>query len=163
MSKTLHVKRALLSTVFLTIIFIVSTSSSLRPSFQTINDVAWLIGKWERTNVKVGTKAFEYWEKESESSLRGIGFSMRGADTTFVEKLKIEQREGTFYYVADVRENTEPIYFKFTKLSEYGFISENPEHDFPKMISYELRDGQMTATISDGGDKKASFIFKKMD
>lgn len=156
-------KRALLSTVFLSIIFIVSTSSSLRQSFQTINDVEWLIGKWERTNVKVGTKAFEYWKKESESSLRGIGFSMRGADTTFVEKLRIEQREGTLYYVADVRENTEPIYFKFTKLSEYGFISENPEHDFPKMISYELRGGQMTATISDGGVKKASFIFKKMD
>jgi len=163
LSKTLHVKRALLSTVFLSIIFIVSTSSSLRQSFQTINDVEWLIGKWERTNVKVGTKAFEYWKKESESSLRGIGFSMRGADTTFVEKLRIEQREGTLYYVADVRENTEPIYFKFTKLSEYGFISENPEHDFPKMISYELRGGQMTATISDGGVKKASFIFKKMD
>ena len=130
---------------------------------QTLNDVSWLLGKWQRTNVRQGTTAFEIWEKESETSFIGIGFSMKGADTTFIEKLKIVLKDGSLHYVADVRENAAPVYFKFTKLNENGFVSENPEHDFPKMISYNLKDGVMTAIISDGTDKKMGFIFKRMD
>ena len=75
----------------------------------------------------------------------------------------VELKYGALYYVADVQENSAPVYFKFTQLTKTGFVSVNPEHDFPKMISYDLKDGVMTVMISDGGDKKMGFVFEKME
>lgn len=49
-----------------------------------------------------------------------------------------------------------------TKITDTGFISENPNHDFPKMISYELKGQQLTAIISDGGEKRMGFVFKRV-
>lgn len=141
---------------------LVAASMPKAEKTQSIEDVHWLLGEWQRTNARPGTTAYEFWEKSSENLLTGIGFSLKEKDTTFVERLKIELKDGILYYVADVQENASPVYFKFTQLTENGFVSENPEHDFPKMISYDLKDGQMTAIISDGGDKKMGFVFKKM-
>lgn len=159
----MHMKRNILLLSILCSIGLVSATQPKGIKTQSINDIAWIVGQWQRTNVRPGTTTYEFWEKSSEKLLSGIGFSMKGADTTFIEKLKIELKDGTLYYVADVRENAEPVYFKFTEISDHGFVSENPEHDFPKMISYELKDGVMTAVISDGGDKKMGFVFKRKD
>ncbi|NVJ48103.1 MAG: hypothetical protein HWE07_13290 [Cytophagia bacterium] len=152
--------------LLLSILCTIGLASATQPKgnkTQSINDIAWIVGQWQRTNVRPGTTAYEFWEKSSEKLLSGIGFSMKGADTTFIEKLKIELKDGTLYYVADVRENAEPVYFKLTEITDHGFVSENPEHDFPKMISYELKDAVMTAVISDGGEKKMGFVFKRKD
>ena len=121
----------------------------------------WILETWERTNVRPGSTAFESWSKESKYQWTGLGVTMKGSDTSFVEKLSIEIKNDQIYYVALPSQNTEPTYFKMTEISETGFISENPEHDFPKMISYELEGDKLTAIISDGGDKKMGFVFKK--
>lgn len=121
----------------------------------------WLLSTWERTNVRPGSTAFEQWKKVDAHTFSGMGWSMKGSDTTFVEKLRIEVREDKVYYVADVKENATPTYFLMTEITETGFVSENPDHDFPKMISYSLEDDLITAIISDGGDKKVGFVFKR--
>ncbi|WP_424962026.1 DUF6265 family protein [Ekhidna sp.] len=128
---------------------------------QSIKDFKWLEGKWERQNVNPGTSAFEVWKK-TKGGYEGMGVSMKGADTTFVEKLKIVQKDGSMHYVAYVSANAEPTYFKITSVSESGFVSENPEHDFPKKIEYMLEGNRMTAVIS-AGEKKMGFVFEKMD
>ena len=156
-------KRNVLLLAILCSIGLVSATQLKDNKTQSINDIAWILGEWQRTNVRPGTTAYEFWEKSSENLLAGIGFSMKGSDTTFIEKLKIELKDGNLYYVADVQENAEPVYFKVTQITSNGFVSENPAHNFPKMISYELKDEVMTAIISDGGDKKMSFVFKKKD
>lgn len=156
-------KRNILLLSILCSIGLVSATQPKGNKTQSINDIAWILGEWQRTNVRAGTTAFEFWEKSSENLLTGIGFSMKDSDTTFIEKLKIELKDGKLYYVADVSQNAEPVSFKFTEITENGFVSENPEHDFPKMISYELKNGVMTAIISDGGEKKMGFVFEKKD
>ncbi len=108
-----------------------------------------------------GVTATESWTKVSEQLFEGVGLNMKGSDTTFVERLRIEIKDNDIFYVADVRENATPTYFKITSLTKSGFISENPEHDFPKVISYELKEGTLTAIISDGGQKKMGFVFQK--
>ena len=128
---------------------------------QSLKDFKWLVGSWERQNTKPGTTAFESWEKTKEGFI-GMGVSMKEGDTTFVEKLKIVVKEGAIYYVADVASNAEPTYFKVTSVSKNGFVSENPEHDFPKKIEYTLEGNQMTAVIS-AGEQKMGFVFKKME
>ena len=121
----------------------------------------WLVGSWEKMRVKPGETAGEIWEKYPEY-LSGKGFTIRGTDTVFIEHLKIIQHDGDFFYVATVSHNPAPVFFKMTEISATGFISENPEHDFPKKIEYSMQDGIITATIS-AGTKQIPFRFQRKD
>lgn len=128
---------------------------------QTDKDFKWLEGQWERQNVRPGTTAYETWERESNTKFLGLGISMKGADTTFVEKLSILRKENDWFYVAEVGHNSEPTYFKITSLSKNGFVSENPNHDFPKKIEYKLDATQLTVIIS-AGEKEIGFVFTRV-
>lgn len=121
----------------------------------------WLIGTWDRINIsKPGRSSHERWEKIEESKLRGHGVTMQGQDTVFLEKITILIKDSNIYYVADVPENTQPVYFKITEISDNSFICENPEHDFPKKISYQLNGVNLKAQIS-GDGKSFDYLFKK--
>lgn len=153
--------KAVLLSFFL---FTLSLSCSAQSSSKTKSDfksLDWIIGQWNRTNVKPGSTASESWEKISDTVFKGIGVSMKGSDTTFVEHLRIEIKSDKIYYVADVRENATPTYFELTEVSVNGFTSQNLKHDFPKVISYMLKNEKLTAIISDGGDKQMGFVFKR--
>jgi hypothetical protein len=128
---------------------------------QNLNELKWILGTWQRTNVRPGTTAFETWEQQNDQLYTGVGVSMKGSDTTFVERLRIEVKDDKIFYVADVKENATPTYFLMTEINADGFKSENPEHDFPKAIDYQLEGDNLTAIISDGGNKKMGFVFKK--
>jgi len=131
---------------------------SAQPNEKDFDKLSWLIGNWNRVNVREGRSASERWERVSENEFRGWGVSMRGQDTTFLEKLKLLTRNDTLFYVADVAENPEPVYFKITSLSPDGFVCENQAHDFPKKIQYMLKGDTLTATTS-GDGKEMNFIF----
>ncbi|MEQ8361234.1 MAG: DUF6265 family protein [Cyclobacteriaceae bacterium] len=134
-----------------------SASSSLQDDFIKIN---WLKGYWERVNAKEGRSAHERWEEVSDQELKGWGVSMRGSDTAFMEVLRIVVKDGALHYVADVPENPNPVFFKFTSIDETGFICENPVHDFPKKIEYQLR-GDTLKAITSGDGKELVFDFVK--
>jgi hypothetical protein len=51
-----------------------------------------------------------------------------------MEMITVLIRDDAIYYVADVPQNQQPVYFKFTEITESGFACENPDHDFPKKI-----------------------------
>ncbi len=125
-----------------------------------ISKIKWLEGTWNRLNTSIGTIAHERWMENSPNEWIGWGVTLKGSDTTFVEKLKIVKKDNSLYYVADVTENPEPVYFKFTTLTKSGFVCENPDHDFPKKIAYNLNGKIMTAIIS-GDGKSSSFRFEK--
>jgi hypothetical protein len=126
-----------------------------------LRKLSWLEGKWERTNSKPGKKGFEIWTKISSLEWKGRGISLTGSDTTFVEKLKLVAKDGAAYYVADVPENKTEVLFKFTELTESGFVCENPAHDFPKKISYQKDGNKMKAVIS-GDGKSIEYHFVKL-
>lgn len=146
----------------LAIFFTLSSSSFGQPSNLTENfgKLTWLIGTWNRTNTKPGRSALEQWEQTSANELRGFGISLQGKDTTFVEKLRIIIKDNNIVYVADVAENQKPVYFKLTEISEIGFVCENPEHDFPKKIWYQLEGKKLNAQIS-GDGKVIDYFFEK--
>ena len=87
---------------------------------------------------------------------------MRGQDTVFIEKLRIVNGDNGLYYVADVIENPKPVYFKFTIISDKGFIVENEKHDFPKKIVYE-RTGKKLRAILSGNGKSIDYFFTKTE
>src|SRR5262249_57432516 len=78
------------------------------------------------------------------------------------EFLRIVERNGGLVYVAQP-DGRPPTDFVLTEVSADSATFENPAHDFPKMIRYSKRsDGTLEARISDGGQKGASFIFRRM-
>lgn len=136
---------------------------SQTPQFKASEEfkkVEWVVGTWHRVNPKPGRSGVEVWKKVSNAELHGRGISMKGNDTTFVEKLKITVKENNLYYIADVPENKGLVYFKFVHISDSGFTCENPGHDFPKKIQYELAGKQLKATIS-GGGKTIEYGFER--
>jgi hypothetical protein len=122
--------------------------------------LSWLEGTWVRTNAKPGRSGTERWVKGNGKELIGWGVSMRGNDTSFVEKLKVVARPGAVYYVSDVPENPKPIEFRITSIDDNHFICENPSHDFPKKISYH-RDGNKVRAVISGDGKEIEYLFEK--
>lgn len=95
------------------------------------------------------------------AELTGLGVTLRNRDTVFIEKMRIIERENNLYYVADVKENPEPVHFRFIKITETGFTCENPEHDFPKKIEYRLDGLKLAVTISDNKKSQQFFFVRK--
>lgn len=123
----------------------------------------WLPGTWNQTNVsKPGRTSIEYWEKYNQNELRGRAVTLQGTDTLFVEKATILVKDNDIFYLADVPGNKAPVYFKFTEFTDKGFICENPEHDFPKKISYQFDGKKLAAQIS-GNGKVIDYFYEKVE
>lgn len=81
------------------------------------------------------------------------------------EFLRIEKRGNDIFYVAQPG-GRPPTNFKLTQSTASSAVFENPQHDFPKIISYRL-EGQDTlvATIEggEGAQRKAQeFRFRRV-
>lgn len=78
------------------------------------------------------------------------------------EFLRIVERDGGLVYVAQPN-GAAPTEFVLTEFSAKRAVFENPRHDYPKRIAYELSaDGGLTATIGyiKGGSPRR-FEFKR--
>ncbi|MEP7376146.1 MAG: DUF6265 family protein [Chitinophagaceae bacterium] len=149
--------------LFGSILFVVVIAHSQSSSQKTKDDfikLNWLEGDWTRLDVKPGRTAHESWQKISASEWQGIGVNMKGTDTAFAEKLKLVIKENNIYYVADLAENKEPVYFKLTTITDHSFVCENPQHDFPKKIAYQKNGNKIKATIS-GDGKSFDYLFER--
>ena len=123
----------------------------------------WLNGSWSQTNVtKPGKALVEQWTKSGDYEMKGQATTTQNSDTVYVERISLIIKDDAIYYVADVPQNKQPIYFKLTSITGNGFVCENPEHDFPKRISYTLTGTQLKATIS-GDGKSFDYLYVKKD
>lgn len=127
---------------------------------KALEQMGWLVGTWERMNMKPTETAFETWTRESSIKFAGKGVTLRDQDTVFVETLNLSFKDEKLYYVAEVSHNEEPTYFEVTRVTDSGFVCENPQHDFPKKISYTLDGNRLTVVIS-GDGKSVPFQFLK--
>jgi hypothetical protein len=148
-------------------IFIVLTLALLtqhgltQPAKNNLKNLEWILGEWKRTNVKEGKSEVEIWIKKSETEFLGRSIHLKGSDTAFVEKIRLISKDGSFYYVADIPENKEPVFFKIISVGETEFTCENPQHDFPKVIAYKRTGAKLKATIS-GNGKSIDYLFEKL-
>jgi hypothetical protein len=78
------------------------------------------------------------------------------------EYLRVVERDGSLVYVAQPN-GRPPTDFTLTRLEGKSATFENPSHDFPKVISYEVRsDGSLEAVISaEQGQRKVSWVFER--
>ena len=128
---------------------------------ENFKKLTWIEGTWLRTNGKPGKTTYEHWNTSGEFTLSGKAFSIQGSDTTIFEKTNLIIKDDAIYYVADVPENSKKVFFKLTSVTPDGFVCENPTHDFPKKISYQLTGSDLRATIS-GDGKSFDYLFTKV-
>jgi len=133
---------------------IISLSACNQTSFDA--DYTWLIGQWQRIDMEESQIAYETWQVKS-GKMYGIGCTLEGKDTVFVEYLSILEKKGKHYYSADVAHNPEAVSFEITP-KENGFICVNEKHDFPNKISYTQNGDSLVVFISDMSEENKRYF-----
>lgn len=142
-------------------------SFAAKNSEKAIKQFDWLKGSWTMKKKNVGA-IMENWQGSNDSTLTGESLNFSATGTSRVmETLQLVSRGRSYYYISTVKDqnNNQPVTFTITSHSEKGFVAENPEHDFPKRITYILINKDSIHAFIDGGpsmpDKKVNFYYSK--
>lgn len=132
----------------------------------TLENALWLTGTWENKTPR--GSVFETWSYRGGNSLSGKSYQIKEADTIIFETVTIQQENDQLLYTPTVtnQNNGKPVIFKSTYITESQLKFENPEHDFPQMITYtKITQDSLVAEISGtskGNFRKVTFPMKKV-
>lgn len=130
-------------------------------------ELSALQGTWI-SNTKRGIIG-EHWVKTNDSALLGKGFFVKGADTIVTETVSLIARDGNVYYIPAVKDqnNGKEISFRLTSAEGRVFVFENPSHDYPKRIVYELVKADSLHAYIDAGvtetNKRQHYFYHKVN
>ncbi len=131
----------------------------LQPAHATISQVAWIAGAWSGAANSVTFE--ERWTAPAGGAMLAVSRTIKGDRMVAFEFLRIIERNGGLAYVAQPN-GQPPTDFVLTALTAESATFENPAHDFPKVIRYAKRaDGSLEATVSDGGHRAETFVFRR--
>jgi hypothetical protein len=117
------------------------------PATAVIGDLNWLEGAWVGTR-STGASNEERWSPPRGGAMLAVTRSVNTSGKIFAfEYLRIVERDGGLVYIAQPGGKT-PTEFVLTELVNNRAVFENPRHDYPKRIVYELSpNGSLNATI----------------
>src|ERR1041384_3714888 len=143
--------------IIATILLLVTTTTS------TLADISWISGDWQ-TAPGGRAQIEEHWTQSAGASMMGMSRTVVGDKTIEFEYLRIEQRADGIYYVAHPKGRCPGTDFKLTRASATEVVFENPQHDFPKRITYRKgTDDSLTATVDGGeGTKAITYAYRRM-
>ena len=111
-----------------------------------VSDLAWMAGHWGDGKVE------EFWLAPKGEVMLGLGRTLRSNGKVGFEFLRIARLDdGTIAYLAQPG-GRPPTAFRLVESKPGRVVFANPEHDFPKRIVYELREGKLCARTDDGKD-----------
>jgi len=114
----------------------------------SVERLAWLAGCWELRGEKRIVE--ERWMPPRGGTMHGMGRTVAGGRTVDWEWLRIEERDGRLVFVALPARQAETEFVQVA-LGDSVVTFENPEHDFPRRISYRREpDGSIVARIEGG-------------
>jgi hypothetical protein len=113
----------------------------------TIGDLSWMAGAWIGKR-STGSSIEERWSPPLGGAMLATSRSVNTSGKMFAfEDLRIVERDGGLVYVAQPGGKL-PTDFVLTEVSPSRAVFENPRHDYPKRIVYELStEGELKATI----------------
>lgn len=126
-----------------------------------IGDMAWLSGAWVGTRSS-GSSVEERWSPPLGGAMLAVSRTVKNGRMSAFEYLRVVERDGGLVYVAQPGGKT-ATEFVLTELGPTRAVFDNPRHDYPKRIVYELSaDGGLSATIGfmKGGTPRR-FEFKR--
>jgi hypothetical protein len=132
------------------------------PAKATIGDLNWLAGAWVGKRSS-GSSIEERWSPPSGGAMLAVSRTVNtsGKMNAF-EYLRIVERDGGLVYIAQPG-GAAPTEFVLTESGPQRAVFDNPRHDYPKRIVYELStDGGLSATTGfmKGGTPRR-FDFKR--
>lgn len=110
---------------------------------------------------------YETWEKVNENLLRGKSYKLNGKDTLVSERVELKKTADGVWYIPTVTDQNagKPVMFRQTLAMGNLFVFENPQHDFPKRIAYEIVSEEVLRAWIDGGEGSANrrnFNYKRI-
>jgi len=152
--------------LLLVTIFIFQCKSNELLQEKNVSVFKWLNGSWTMTE-KDGIVT-EQWKHVNDSLMEGNSDFVKGDSVIPFETIKIYKKDTSFYYEAKAagQNNELPVGFRITTISDSAFAAENPEHDFPKRITYRLITKDSIHAFIDGGlsmpEKKSDFYYSRV-
>jgi hypothetical protein len=143
----------------------IQCKSKKKSSEKNVSQFNWLFGSWAMK--ETDGIVTEQWKPVNDSLMEGSSDFIKGDSTIPFEKIKLLRREENFYYAAQAagQNDGQPVEFKLTSFSDTGFVAENPQHDFPKRITYRLVNQDSIHAFVDGGpampEKKSDFYYSR--
>jgi hypothetical protein len=115
--------------------------------------LGWLAGTWQFA--KDGRVVTEMWMAPEGKTMLGMGRTVVAGATREYEFLLVREEADRLSYVAKPSGQAEAT-FVLRTMTDVEVVFENPTHDFPQRISYQLRpDGTLLAAIE--GTLKGKF------
>ena len=130
------------------------------PAKAAMGDLAWLAGAWVGTRGAASIE--ERWSPPLGGAMLAVSRTVSRDKMSAFEYLRIVERDGGLVYIAQPGGRT-PTEFVLTELSKTRAVFENPRHDSPQRIVYELSaEGGLSASIGfmKGGSPRR-FEFKR--
>ena len=141
-------------------IFYLILSFNLCLAQSNLSQLEFLIGTWQVE----GKQNFESWKKENDTVFIGLGYKIKDSISTVTETLKLQVVKDNIVYTATVpnQNDGEAVPFTLNTSRHDLFSFENPDHDFPKKIQYQLTsEGKIMVNVLGENDKGFSFYFIK--
>lgn len=106
----------------------------------TIRQMGYLTGAWEQT--ENGMTVREVWSEPTGSAMAGVSIaaSEMPGKKTHMEFMSIVEKDGTLVFTARIDGQT-PTDFTLKEADNGYAVFENPAHDFPQRIIYEIAGG----------------------
>ncbi len=152
--------------LLLTAITFVVFCNWMPPQIQHINKAKWLLGAWENRTPR--GSIFELWQKVNDHEFAGKSYFIKEKDTVILETIQLVQEDQELFYIPTVKNQNEgmPVRFGMKTISNESMVFENPDHDFPQIISYtRMNKDSLVAEISgriNGKERKRSFPMKRL-
>lgn len=132
------------------------------PTKAAIGDMAWLAGAWVGTRSS-GSSIEERWSPPLGGAMLAVSRTVNASGKmNAFEYLRIVERDSGLVYFAQPG-GAKATEFVLTELTKTRAVFDNPRHDYPKRIVYELSpEGGLSATIGfmKGGTPRR-FEFKR--
>ena len=130
----------------------------------TINDLSWMSGEWKGTYNGLPMQAF--YSDTSGGVILGQTKIANGAKAEFFEFEAIHEEAGTMI-LQPMPFATQGVSFNLKDIGPSRVVFENPQHDFPQRIIYELKaSGQLWARIEgvqNGQPASDDCVFSKVE
>ncbi|MCJ0743096.1 DUF6265 family protein [Pedobacter montanisoli] len=131
-----------------------------------IKKAEWLTGTWENKTSR--GNLYEEWKKAGKHELAGKSYMLKEKDTIVFETLRLVAEGNGLFYIPTVKNQNDgkPVKFALKTLSDTQLVFENPQHDFPQLITYtKIKPDSLVAEISgtrNGQLRKQTFPMKKV-
>lgn len=131
-----------------------------------ITKAEWLMGTWENKTER--GSIYETWSKTTNGEFSGRSYTVKGKDTIVFEHIQLIQGQDSLFYIPTVKAQNDglPVRFAGKSISEQKLVFENPNHDFPQVITYKkVNADSLIAVISgirNGQEDEQIFPMKRV-